>query len=65
MNIYQQKNSDKKIWIQIETDQLDFRLRCNLSHDTKNFGFYTSIIGRNSEYIEVADRHFITAKQTV
>ena len=30
-------------------DQLDFRLRCDFSYDTRYFGFYTRLTGGNVE----------------
>ena len=45
-------------------DQLNFRLRCDLSHDTRNFGFMLVLLIETDEYIEVAYGHFITVKQT-
>ena len=50
---------------QIETDKLDFRLRCDLSRYTRDFGFYTGSSMETDKYIEVLDKHFIVAKQTV
>ena len=54
----------KEIWRQLETDQLDFRLGCDWSHDTRDLGFYTGLIGKTDKYIKVAYGHFVTAKQT-
>ena len=45
--VFQCRNSWKIFWRQIATDQLDFRLRCDLSHDTRYLRFYTSLIGEN------------------
>ena len=50
---------------QLATDQLNFRLRCNLLYDTINFVFL--ILGslvETDKYIKVSDGQFFTAKQT-
>ena len=43
---------------------MDFILRCNFSHNTRDVGFYTGIILETDKYTKVADGHFFTAKQT-
>ena len=47
MYVYQFRNPQKILWRQLATDQLNFRLRCDLSHDTRDFGFYSRLIGGN------------------
>ena len=37
---------------------------CDLSHDTRDFGFYTNSLVETDRYIKVADGHLITSKQT-
>ena len=44
---FQMQKSLEGVWRQLANDQLDFRLRCDLSHNTRYFGFYTGIIGGN------------------
>ena len=43
---------------------MDFRLRCNLSHGTRYFGFIPVSLVETDKYIKVADGHFFIAKQT-
>ena len=31
----------------LKLTQLDFRPRCDLSHDTRDLGFYNGLIGKN------------------
>ena len=47
--VYQSRKSWKKLWRQLATDQLDFRLRCNLSHDTSDLGFYDGLVSGNRQ----------------
>ena len=48
----------------LATDQLDFRLRGDLPHDTRDLLFIPSSLVKADKYIEVSDRNFVIAKQT-
>ena len=43
-HFFQCINPQKIFWRQLATDKLDFRIRFNLLHDTRDLGFYTGLI---------------------
>ena len=55
--------SYKRLWRQLATDQLDFRLRCYLSYNTRDFGFIPVSLVETDKYIELTDWNLVTAKK--
>ena len=62
--IFRCGNSVKIFLRQLATEQLDFRLRFNLSHNTRYLGLYTGLIGGNIQLYQSCRWKIFTAKQT-